>query len=461
MKLNFFNLKHDFYEISKLSGPIATAFISMGIMGIVDTIMVGNYNTTQLAYMGLANAIFMVLFTIPISLLQGVMIKASQKFGARKFASTGKIYNEGQKYLVILSVIFTVIAFLGEPVLLLLDQTPDMAENGGKLLDIMAPSIPFILLFVNANFFLQSIKRPHIAMYAALAGNIINIISNRVLIYGELGFPEMGAAGAATTTLVVRIALALIMLGYIYRMKRNPKLNKRFGLSRSYDTWWMDSKNTRKIGYGVAITTIATSGSFSAVNIFAGWLGAETLATFVILFSVSNLVFMICFAVAQGTSIVVANAYGRKDANGIISATLAGYILYFLTITVIGFFVVVYPQLIFGIFTNDAALMKIIEFLLFYVMLDLFIDSLPLNIVTSLNGQSDVEIPTLNQVISFLLVRVSGAYLLAFRFDMGLKGLILGLACGGLSSLLLNGARFVYLTRKREKLSYLSKLKAL
>ena len=62
-------LKQKTVEILKLSLPITTSFLAMGIMGIIDTIIVGHYNTDQLAYIGLANAIFSVLFTIPIGLL--------------------------------------------------------------------------------------------------------------------------------------------------------------------------------------------------------------------------------------------------------------------------------------------------------------------------------------------------------------------------------------------------------
>ena len=40
-------------DIAKLALPITTAFVAMGLMGIIDTMIVGNYNTDQLAYIGL------------------------------------------------------------------------------------------------------------------------------------------------------------------------------------------------------------------------------------------------------------------------------------------------------------------------------------------------------------------------------------------------------------------------
>ena len=99
----FLQFRQRFKEIIRLAFPITTSFLAIGIMGVIDTIIVGNYNTEQLAYIGIANSIFVLLFTFPIGLLQGVLIKSSQKFGARKFASTGKIYNEGRKYALLLS----------------------------------------------------------------------------------------------------------------------------------------------------------------------------------------------------------------------------------------------------------------------------------------------------------------------------------------------------------------------
>ena len=265
-------------DIGKLALPITTAFVAMGLMGIIDTMIVGNYNTDQLAYIGLANSIFVVLFTIPIGLLQGVLIKSSQKFGARKFQSTGKIYNEGRKYALVLGIVFTLLGIQGETICACSGK---MKRWFGRRtgLRIFVLSIPFILMYVNANFFLQSIRRPYVGMYGIIAANVLNIAINPLLVYGKFGLPEMGAAGSATSTLIVRIFLAIYILAYIRRMKKNPKLNQRFGLSRSYRTWWNDSQRTRKIGYGIAIMTIAANGSFSIVSTFAGWMGQHTMAT--------------------------------------------------------------------------------------------------------------------------------------------------------------------------------------
>ena len=442
------HLKQSLREVIRLAFPITTSFLAIGIMGVIDTIIVGNYNTEQLAYIGIANSIFVLLFTFPIGLLQGVLIKSSQKYGARKFASTGKIYNEGRKYALLLSVIFTLIGINGHTILELLGQNPDMVEHGGKVLNVFSFSIPFILIYANANFFLQSIKRPQIAMYAALVANILNIAINPVLVYGKLGFPELGAVGSATSTLIVRIFLALFMLYYIHRMKTRPKINKHFGLDRSYPTWWSDSRNTRRLGYGVAIMSISANGSYAAVSTFAGWLGQQAMAVFVILINISSLIFMICFSISQATSIVVANAYGRRDRDGIICAACAGFLVMLTALILLETVLYNFPDLIMGIFTSDGEVLLSVHNLIWFLMLEIIIDSLPLVIIGSLNGRSDVLYPTSFQAFAFLIVRVCTCYLLTFTAGLGLEGLILGLMSGGATSFILNMSRFIYLIRR-------------
>ena len=160
---------------------------------------------------------------------------------------------------------------------------------------------------------------------------------------------------------------------------------------------------------------------------------------------------MLCFSIGQATSIVVASAYGRKDYKGILIATNAGYVIELTVILSLITLVYHFPHAIFGIFTQDPQILSVVGGLIVYVLIDVFIDALPLNINAALNGQGDVKIPTIFQIVSFLGVRVSACYLLAFSLGWGLKGLILGLACGGACSFVLNSCRFVILARRNRQ----------
>ena len=78
---------------------------------------------------------------------------------------------------------------------------------------------------------------------------------------------------------------------------------------------------------------------------------------------------------------------------------------------------------------------------------------MPINIEASLRGIDDIKYLTINQIFSFLFARIAACYLLAFVCEMGLAGLVLGLAGGGICSAILNTPRLIsdYLRLAKEK----------
>ncbi len=429
--------------ILKMAIPIALSYLAVGMMNIVDTLIVGNYNTNQLAYIGIANTVFVILYCIPMAMLQGLLIHSSQHYGAKKFKLCGKTYYCSVRYSWILSLIFMLLGFAGNIIYPLLGQEEDVCINASKLLSIYALSIPAVLYYANANYFLQSIKRPFIGTIGFIIGNILNVVINPVLTYGWLGFPEMGATGCAIATLVIRIAMAIYIAGYIYLMKHNLRVCKHFGLKDKFVNWWKESIETRKIGYGLALIVAATDGSFTLVNIFAGWLGVNALATYTIIANVNVFIFMIFFAVSQATTIVVAHTYGEKQYAKLKFATLSGYVVYTIVaiflLGTLGFF----PEMIYGLFSSDPNVISLVRTVFVFVIIDLIVDTLPINIEASLRGINDIKYLTINQVFSFLFARIASCYLLTFVCNMGLAGLVLGLAGGGICSAILNTPRLI------------------
>lgn len=444
-------MRYNLKFILKMAIPIALSYLAVGLMNVVDALVVGNYNTNALAYIGMANSVFVFLFCIPLALLQGVQIYSSQQYGAKKFKECGKIFKHGRIYAWILSLIFVPFGLCGKYIFTWLGQSEEIVENSANLLSIYTFSIPFILYYANTNYFLQSIKKPYIGTYGFIVGNICNVILNPMLVYGFWFISPMGAEGCALATLIIRMIMALYMHWYMYCFRKNKKAAKHFNLNCKITNWIKESLPLRKIGYGLGLIVLATDGSFSVINVFAGWLGVQKLATFTIITNVNVFVFMIFFAISQATTLVVAHTYGAKTYNKLKSATLAGYIIYLLSALVLFSGLYFFAENIFGVFTNDINIIAIILPLLPIILIDLVVDTAPLNVEASLRGVSDIKYLTITQIISFLLFRLTACYVLAFVYNMSLSGLILGLAGGGIGSALMNIPRLVYIYKKLNK----------
>ena len=155
-------------NIVKLSFPIAISAITISMMGIVDTMMVGNYNTEQLAYVGLATAVLFFCFIFPCLCCKACKSAHHKSLALRDLPIAEKLICKASVMLWLLGFLFMLIGLNGQQILLLCGQSEAMAENSGRLLMILALSIPGIMQFENANFFLQSIRRQHVAVYASV-----------------------------------------------------------------------------------------------------------------------------------------------------------------------------------------------------------------------------------------------------------------------------------------------------
>ena len=175
------------------------------------------------------------------------------------------------------------------------------------------------------------------------------------------------------------------------------------------------------------------------------------MAAFVIFSNISMITFMVCFSLSQAISIVSAAAFGKRNAKEILRSAKAGAIIMSGAVLILCALIYYFHTSLFGIFTKDTQVIGILSGLVIYLIMEIVLDTLPLGIMGSLNGRGDVKIPTIFQAIAFLGVRISACYILGFGLSLGLKGLVLGLAVGGVTSFLLNGSRFIYLTRRDKR----------
>ncbi len=148
-----------------------------------------------------------------------------------------------------------------------------------------------------------------ISMTLLMIGNLLNIFGNWVLIYGKLGFPEMGLTGAGISTLVSRALILLVFIVFIFKSKKMneyARAIKEALLSRG------EMKTVFKMGYPVGIQMALESSTFTFAAVMAGWLGVIQLAAHQVVITISQLFFLMMQGLSFAVSILVSNAFGRR-----------------------------------------------------------------------------------------------------------------------------------------------------
>lgn len=425
-------------ELVRLAVPIVINRAGIMGMGLVDTIMVGHYSSQELAYQSIGLSLVATVLSVSIGLMIGTLVMVSHAYGANDLEDCGLIWRRSLRYGLAIGVAGAGICAFGPYWLTLLGQNADLAQGGGKVLQIFGLSLPAFLIYLSCTYFLEGIGRPYAAMAAMFFANIVNALANWVLIFGHLGLPEMGAAGSAWATTTSRIFLAIFMFTYIWNMRDRDAFNIRSRMRGNWSAW----RRQRYIGYAAAVSLGVEISSFSALNIFAGWIDALALGGFAITLSIFSTLFMMASGIGNATAVRVGIAYGRKD---FADMTLAGWtgltvtILLMAPFTLMLFFL---PESLVGSYTNDPALIAATIPLVILSGLLLLFDCGQTVMGSALRGRGETWAPTILYGIAYYGVMIPLAWYLAFPLEHGAAGLFEAMIAASILSATLLATRF-------------------
>tara|TARA_R110002096_G_scaffold436105_1_gene668157 strand:- start:179373 stop:180755 length:1383 start_codon:yes stop_codon:yes gene_type:complete len=436
-------IKRQFSQLVSLSIPIILQRLGIMTLGIVDTAMVARYSTVEVGYQGIANsALASTLIVASIGLLMGTMVLTSNAFGAKDYKRCGRIWRRSIPYSLVIGLVSFVICLFGEPILLALGQTEDIARGGGEVIGVLSIGIPMVALMLSSQFFLEGINRPLPGMVLMFIANILNIFLNWILVWGHLGFEPMGVIGSAWATNIVRIFLAVSLLCYVLFVLDREK----YGLFEKVDMSWKAWKKHRHIGYAAGFTNTVEHFGFAALYVFAGLLGTISLGALTIAFTTFGVPFMICYGIAGATAVRVGIALGREDRQDMALAGLCGLAFNGMICLPLMIILIYFPANIAGLFSTDVVLIAATTPLIALSAWMLFLDTAQTVVGNALRGAQDIWMPAIFYIICYSLVMIPLAYYLTFTLDHGAIGLIECIIVASFLSISLLLSRFLYLT---------------
>lgn len=427
-----------------LSIPVMLARAGMIVMVSVDSIMTGRAGVEELAHYAISLAPHMTLLVVGIGLMVGTIVLTAQADGAGQRARGGAIWVTAIWMAGALGLLWAGVLMAGEPLLRLLGQSPSMAVGGGRALLMFAPGMPAILMYIATTFFLEGIGRPKAGMVVALSANLLNAALNWVLIYGHLGMPEMGGAGAALATTLTRWAMLAALVGYVLKLSDGPA----YGLRQT--AWPRPAVAVKllRIGAPLSVASALETACFGLVMTFAGRLGEVPMAAYQIAFNVITFVFMLAIGISTATSVRVANAVGRGDRVGFGRAGWVGFgLAVTLMVAAAGLMAGFAPQIA-ALYSTEPAVRTLATHALWVAACVVVVDGAQAVLLGALRGAGDVIAPTLSFALAFWGVAVPAAYIFGLHGGAGILGLFWSLFAGLCVALVLLLWRFVLIARR-------------
>lgn len=414
-------------EILKIGLPIMLGQACVIILAFADNIMIGWHSVDELAASSFVNNVMNLFILTELGFAAGMtpMIGADNGTGNIKgigiTVKNGLVTNGiiGGISIILLTIIYFCLDHFG--------QAPELMPYIKPYFAIIGISTLFALGFNVLKQFTDGICRPMISMTLLMIGNLLNIFGNWVLIYGKLGFPEMGLTGAGISTLVSRALILLVFIVFIFKSKKMneyARAIKEALLSRG------EMKTVFKMGYPVGIQMALESSTFTFAAVMAGWLGVIQLAAHQVVITISQLFFLMMQGLSFAVSILVSNAFGRKDLGSVREYARKGYFMTLGISATLSVLLYCFRYQAAGIFTDSPEVSAMAVSLFFLLFAYQFGDGLQLCFANVLRGIQDVRPIMYAAFVSYYLIAIPSAYVLGFKTSLGIHGIWLGFPIG-------------------------------
>jgi MATE family multidrug resistance protein len=401
-----------------LAFPVVLTQLSTSLMGVVDSAMVGRIGPTELAAVGFGGIWLWTLFSILYGTASGIQTFVSQADGAGNTKSCGSWIWQGIYALMPAGIVFVaIIAWLLEPALTLLGPSVEMRTLTSDYVEArLIGELGFVAVMV-VNSFYRGLGDTRTPLYITLFANAVNVVLDYGLIFGELGLPEWGVAGAGMATAIAQWSNAIVLLVVCQRRSIAKRCNtgpiavNRIQIKRFFWT-------SAPIGGQWFIGML----SFSAFTTLVARMGDESMAANQAFLMLLSLSFMQAVGISIATAILVGRYIGAGDLSSAIRTFRSSVLLGITLGLVIAVAFIAMPIPLLRIFTDDARVLELGRPLLLLGALFQLADAVAIISEGALRGAGDTRWPFAIEIGMGWGVQVPLAYYVGVVLDYGLTG---------------------------------------
>ncbi|MBK1827260.1 MATE family efflux transporter [Haloferula rosea] len=411
----------------RLALPLIVGQLAQMLMGVVDTLMIGQVGVTELAASSFANTLIYVPMMFGIGMAVAVSIRVSQARGAKNPEAARAALRHGLQITTTIGVLTLLAAWWILPALGIFRQDPDVLEAMPRYFLLVAASMIPAMASMAVKNHADAMNRPWPMFWITFGSVLLNALLNWIFIFGRFGVPAMGLEGAGVATLLARtVAFAAMILWCVksptlrewvpYHWFRRPERKAIVDLIR--------------IGFPTSMQLLAEVSAFVFAALMIGTMGEAALASHQIAISCAATSFMIPLGLSMALTVRMGEAWGSKELWRLRRILVSGWMIGLVFVLCSASAFLVFNDVIAGWFVQEVEARKLAAALLVVAAAFQFSDSMQVLSAGSLRGLDDVKIPAWLAFGAYWVIAIPLGWLLAFRLDWGTVGVWWGITIG-------------------------------
>ena len=292
-----------------ISLPIMGGMMSQNVLNLVDIGMVGRLGDNALAATGIGSFTNYLAISFIIGLSAGVQALAARRLGEGRNSETAIPLNGGLLLALMIGLPLCIVLILATPFAFnFLTGDPAVRELGVPYLQVRIASMIAVGMNFSFRGYWSAIHMTGVYLRTLLIMHAINIFLNWVLIFGNLGAPELGVFGAGlATTISLYIGTAL----YFFFAIRNARDKGFLHGIPSRNTLWQQFR----LSLPASLQQLFFSAGLVTLVWIVGRIGTAEVAAINILMTFHITAMLPAFGIALASTTLVGNALGREDAD--------------------------------------------------------------------------------------------------------------------------------------------------
>lgn len=342
-------------QIRQITYPVLISLLMEHLIGLTDTAYLGRVGEVELGASALAGVYYLALFMLGFGFSVGAQILIGRRNGAQGYKKIGPVFMQGTLFLVGVACTIFILSGIYSPKLLrVIIESDDIYEATMSYLNWRIYGLFFSFAGVMFRAFYVGTTRTRILTINSLVMVLTNVVLNYILIFGKLGFPALGIAGAAIASTVSEAVSVLFFILHT-RFRLNYKM---YGLFRFAGLDWQILKQILNVSVWTMIqSTISIMGWF-IFFIAVEHLGERPLAITNIVRSISSLLFMFVNAFASTGSSLVSNLIGAGKQEEVLPLTFRIIRMCYLFVIPLALLIAIFPTVALRIYTDAPDLIR-------------------------------------------------------------------------------------------------------
>lgn len=368
-------------------------------------------STPTYATLGATNNLIHFLVKLAEGFSVGTLVLVGQFNGKGNFKEAGKSLRDAFYVTLFMGTIITSLLYFGAYWVYYWFGVPaEIIDLGVPFLRLRALGIFFMFVFFAFTGFLRGIKNTRVPMNIYIAGTVILLVLEYLLIFGKFGFPQLGLQGSALAAVIQFAFMALAAIVYVLRDEETAKYGVEL-FSGLKSTAYV--KQIFTLSWPVVLDKTALAAAYIWLLKLVGPMGTSVVATFCVVKDMERFAFAPAVAFASVITFLVSNDYGRKNWDAIKSNLKKTIFLASFFVMAILVLFSMMPETVIGLFDKKGEFIGLAARAFPLVSMMAFFDLLQIVLCGALRGAANVKTVMMVRILVLSLFFVPTSYFIS------------------------------------------------